>query len=121
MNEGAYVEGVLQKAEALKRVGFWLREPHVRPRVWLQNFEPSEQIAAAAILDSLLYYSDTMMYALLRATYRSLIDLLHESSINLNDAIFTGIEDETPNPSDSGNIFWPESAIPAWHSGGETS
>lgn len=105
MNEGTYVEGVLQKAEALKRVGFWLPEPHVRPRAWLTNFQPTEQIAAAAILDNLLYYSDTMMNALLRATHRSLIDLLQASSVDLNDAIFTRIEDETPNPTDSGNIF----------------
>jgi hypothetical protein len=105
-----YVDAVLGKSEAMKKAGLWLPE-NVRPRAWLENFEEADQMAAAAILDNLLYLSDRMTNALLRATYRNLADELWRSALpggrpgDLDAAIFTRVDGEQPNISDSGNLF----------------
>jgi len=102
-----YVDAVLGKSEAMKKAGLWLPE-NVRPRAWLENFEEADQMAAAAILDNLLYLSDRMTNALLRATYRNLADELWRSALpggrpgDLDAAIFTRVDGEQPNISDSG-------------------
>jgi hypothetical protein len=105
-----YVDAVLAKSEAMKKAGFWAPE-YVRPRAWLDNFDETEQLAAAAILDNLLYYSDRMTNALLRATYQNLHDELSRGMLpsgrvsDLKTALFTRIDGEQPSICDSGNLF----------------
>ncbi|MEQ8994540.1 MAG: hypothetical protein RLO46_22230 [Pseudomonadales bacterium] len=105
--ETEYIERTLRKLETLKLAGILCREPQVRPRAWLNNFPQIHQFPAAVILDALVYYSDAMTTALLSSTYQDLLDIAHANNQAepINNAVITAVEDETPNPSDSGNLF----------------
>ena len=102
-----YIAGVLSRFESFKRTGLIRAEPRVRPRAWLENFEEHEQFAAAALLDTFVYYSDEMTSKLLRASYTNLLDeargLGAEAAVR--SAYVAPIEGEDPNVSDSGNMF----------------
>ena len=109
MDPDTYIEAVLRKAETLKKVDFWVPQPNVRPRAWLNNFEDDEREIAAAIVDSLIYFPEQQTNALLKAGYRDIVDdFAHSGSHGVDfgrNAIFTRVDGEEPNPSDSGNVF----------------
>jgi hypothetical protein len=107
MDESEYIELTLRKVDALKLAGLLCREPQVRPRAWLSNFPDEQKFPAAVLLDTLVYYSDPMTTALLRSTYTDLLDLARSrgEEDELSRAVITAVEDEIPNPSDSGNLF----------------
>jgi hypothetical protein len=105
--EQAFVDAVLAKCEALKNADLWAREPIVRPRAWLDNFDEADRTAAAILLDSFVYFSERSTHRLLvgafeaatrvpRGTPRAL------SAASLDGAVFTPVLGETPNPTDSG-------------------
>lgn len=110
VRDDVYLQAVLQKCDALKRAGLWAAESKVRPLAWLNNFTAEERIAAAVLLDHFVYFSDPVTDRLLLATFRSLRDRSRRGlgglPINLVDtAVFTRVEGEKPNPTDSGNVF----------------
>lgn len=111
MRQDLYVDAVLKKCDALKRAGLWAAEPKVRPKAWLGNFERDEQLTAAVLLDHFVYYSATCVDRLLATGFRNLRDELvaehgyTEAGKLLERAVFTRVESETPNPTDSGNLF----------------
>lgn len=111
MRPDLYIDAVLRKCDALKRSGLWAPEPKVRPRAWLANFQPDEKITAAVLLDHFVYYSAAAVDRLLHTGYQNLCDELvakyggHKARTLLREAIFTRVEGEDPNPTDSGNLF----------------
>jgi hypothetical protein len=111
MREDQYIEAVLTKCNALKRAGFWAAEPKIRPAAWLENFQPAERAIAAVLLDHFVFFSSTAVDKMLVSGYRALRDLLVNArgkatavSI-LKRAIFTAVEGESPNVTDSGKLF----------------
>ncbi len=96
------------------RAQVWLSEQEIRPRAWLDNFEPCDQLVAAVLLDHFCFYADRHTNRLLSAAYNSLLDGLPKGpdapnrdqiARDLSQAIFTRVEGEDPRPTDSGNLF----------------
>jgi len=109
-----FVKEVLARCDALKSAGIWPAEPLVRPRAWLQNFEEPDKPLAALLLEHFNYYNEYLTDRLLVAAYRSLADGMPKGSaaparetllLGLRDAVFTPVEGEEPNRTDSGNLL----------------
>ena len=111
MRSDLYIETVLEKCSALMAAGLWRRLPAVRPRAWLENFDPEDQAAAAVLLDHFTYFASNAVDQMLLSLYRQLRDGListmgTEKAIStLDSAVFTSVEGEDPNVTDSGNLF----------------
>ncbi|HVZ70948.1 MAG TPA: hypothetical protein VHJ20_01120 [Polyangia bacterium] len=108
------VAKVLSKCDTYRKSRLWLPPPEVRPSAWINNFTGPDREVAAILLDHFVYYSDLATNALLRSTYRAIVDEIRLATPasplfgagDLEDtAVFTRVEDEKPNPTDSGNIF----------------
>jgi hypothetical protein len=106
-----YVETVLKKCDLFSACSLWSREPKVRPRAWLNNFEASERPVAAMLLDHFVYFDSEATNCMLASTLRCLAaqvreyrgeDALRQFS---RDAVFTPVLGESPNPTDSGGLF----------------
>lgn len=106
-----YVETVLKKCELFSACSMWSREPHVRPRAWLNNFEEHERPIAAVLLDHFVFFGSEATNYMLASTLRRLTAFVREyrGEENLKrftrDAVFTPVLSETPNPTDSGGLF----------------
>ncbi|MDH0056470.1 phosphoribosyltransferase-like protein [Stutzerimonas stutzeri] len=109
----AHVNEVIAKCEVLKASGLWAREPKLRPRAWIQNFEPKDRPTAAFLLDKFTFYNADLTSKLLIASYHSLGDGMAKSAIaqnlpdilnGLNSARLTPVKGESPNPTDSGYL-----------------
>jgi hypothetical protein len=111
MRSDQYVNAVLDKCTNLQDCGLWAAEPKVRPKAWLSNFTPEERPVAATLLDHFIFYSGQTVDALLAAGFRALRDSAarqHGASFRTvieNQAIFTAVEGEQPNSTDSGHLF----------------
>lgn len=103
MRKDVFLEEVISKCEVLKLSGVWACEPKLRPRAWLDNFDAEDKNIAALLLDRFIYYSDEHTNSLLLAAFHSLGSIdTPEILPKLNDAKFTLVTGETPNPTDSG-------------------
>jgi len=111
MRSDQYIDTVVEKCTALVASGLWCRQPVVRPRAWLNNFEPDDQVVAAVLLDHFTYFANGAVDQMLMSLYRQLRDgLISQMGIEraqetLDRAIFTSVEGEDPNVTDSGNLF----------------
>ncbi len=115
MQADTYINSVLAKCSSLQDSHFWPPEPRIRPRAWLTNFPPDDQLAAAVLLDNFVFYADHLTDRLLRAAMAPVAQLLTgrdktiQASIMHCDqllrlASFTPVEGEAPSPADSGNL-----------------
>lgn len=111
MRDDQYINAVLAKCEVLKETGLWSSEPKIRPAAWLENFELSERVVAAVLLDHFIYFSADAVDQMLVSGYRTLRDVLvqrygkTEAGNVLRRAVYTAVEGETPNVTDSGKLF----------------
>lgn len=114
MLSDAHVNEVIAKCEALKAAGLWAREPKLRPRAWIQNFDSPDRSVAAFLLDKFTFYNADLTSKLLIASYNSLGDgmakAINSPSLptllkGLNSAILTPVKGERPNPTDSGYLI----------------
>lgn len=114
MRDDVLVKEVLAKCEALKQAGFWPPEPQIRPRAWINNFEKEDRAIAAYLLDKFSFYNKKLTDALFVASYNSIGDGLPKGPTApstdtlitaLDNAVFTPVTGEDPNPTDSGNLF----------------
>lgn len=114
MRDDVLVDEVLDKCAALKRAALWAGEPRIRPRAWLNNFDEEDRGVAAALLDRFNFYDAKATDALLVAAYQALGDGLPKGPATpgraqlvaaADDAVFTPVRGEDPNPTDSGNVF----------------
>lgn len=114
MRKDVYVEEVLAKCEALKRSGFWVNEPKIRPRAWIGNFDETDRPIAAVLLDNFTFFSDKLTDRLLVSAFHNLGDgsnkgpnapPLMEILRAISTAKITPVTGETPNPTDSGYLF----------------
>lgn len=114
MLSDAHVNEVIAKCEVLKAAGLWAREPKLRPRAWLQNFDSSDRPTAAFLLDKFTFYNADLTTRLLVASYNSLGDGMAKAITppdlqtllsGLSTAILTPVKGESPNPTDSGYLI----------------
>lgn len=110
MRQDVYTEEVLLKCQAMKICGLWAREPKIRPRAWIANFELEDREIAALLLDNFIYYNAEHTDALLLSAYNSIasIDICKDSDAIkelINNSVFTIVTGENPNDSDSGYHF----------------
>lgn len=112
MRNDVYIEEVLAKCESLKKSGLWAKEPKIRPQAWLNNFEEGDKRIAAVLLDQFTFYNHELTDRLVHAAYHNLGDGRYryfksigsdEVRTALTGAIFSPVEGETPNPTDSGH------------------
>lgn len=114
MRQDVFIKEVVARCEALKYSGFWPSEPTLRPRAWLNNFREEDRFIAAMLLNRFTYYDDSLTDRLLISSYHSLADGLSKGPLapsasdlleKLETAVFTPVEGERPNPTDSGNLL----------------
>ena len=114
MRDDILVKEVLDKCNVLKSSNFWLPEPSIRPRAWIDNFEVKDKGIAAFLLDKFTFYNHMRTNDLLVATYNSIGDGLSKGPLSgtsseliesLSTAVFTLVTGENPNPTDSGHFF----------------
>ncbi|WP_124702883.1 hypothetical protein [Burkholderia cenocepacia] len=109
MRADQYVEVVLAKCEGLRDAGLWHQS--LRPRAWLNNFDESDRPAAAVLLDHFVFFSSNAVDQMLLSSFRQMRDALiavrgKQGALNaLAGAVFTSVEGEEPNVTDSGNLF----------------
>jgi hypothetical protein len=106
-----YVQAVLKKCELFSACSLWSREPQVRPRAWLNNFEETERPVAAVLLDHFVFFGAEATNYMLASTLRRLGAQVRESRGKddldrfTRNAVFTPVLGEDPNPTDSGALF----------------
>lgn len=111
-----FINTVLEQCAALKSAGVWLPEPTIRPRAWLENFEEQERLAAAALLDHFVFFSDRLADLLFEASFDALGRTFWQAAVEpktttaqfralLGEAYITRVEGEKPNPTDSGYLY----------------
>jgi hypothetical protein len=105
-----YEEEVLSKCKVYKACTLWPKEPKIRPKAWLNNFDVADKEIASLLLDCFIYYKSDYVDALLKSAYHSIIDLdidLKSTNIEsfLSSAVFTIITGENPNLTDSGHTI----------------
>ena len=115
MRDDVLVSYVENKCEVLKRSRIWLSEPRMRPSAWLGNFDDCDKQLAAKLLNNFVFCNDQTTNNLLRSSWNSLADGLPKgpsapSKRDLlraieSNAVFTPVEGENPNPTDSGNFI----------------
>ncbi len=114
MRDDILIDVVQQRCMTLKRSGVWAGESKIRPAAWLNNFEVSDRKIAALLLDRFVYCNDQTTDRLLVAAWEALGDGLPKSAVQidhesiakaLSHAVFTPVEGESPNPTDSGNFM----------------
>jgi hypothetical protein len=111
MRSDQYIEVVRAKCDALTRSGLWLPSPKLRPDAWLNNFHGQDKIVAAVLLDHFVFFSSSAVDRMLLSAYRALTDgvsrrLGAQAAHKIfAEAVFTSIEGEDPNVTDSGNLF----------------
>jgi hypothetical protein len=111
MRADRYVEAVIEKCANLRECGMWPSEPQVRPTAWLQNFEESERPVAAVLLEHFIFFSGSAVDRMLLSGFRRLRNQVLQRSGEamrdaiINSAVFTAVEGERPNPTDSGLLF----------------
>ena len=49
MRKDVYINEVLSKCRAMKACGLWTKEPKIRPRAWLDNFDEEDKEIAAIL------------------------------------------------------------------------
>lgn len=115
-NMNSYIDQVLRKCSTMHKARFWVSD--VRERAWINNFSssPREQFFAAWILDHFVFFSDEMVDSLFKTafstmcqTFRGLfsprVNAVAKAEQFLKEAVYTRVEGENPNPTDSGNLF----------------
>jgi len=105
---------VLGKCQTLRLTGMWPSSTKVNPLAWLHNFDAQDRPIASVLLNNFTYYNEDQVNALLLASYNSIGDGLpkgpeapssEELVASLDNAVFTLVTGETPNPTDSGYLF----------------
>ncbi|MEP0175528.1 MAG: hypothetical protein ABJH28_06425 [Paraglaciecola sp.] len=110
MRRDVYINEVLSKCQAMKACGLWTKEPKIRPRAWLDNFDEIDKEIAAILLDNFIYYNAEHTDALLKSAYHSISTVFSEKKDKsvadiLDDFVFTIVTGENPNLTDSGHHF----------------
>lgn len=114
MRNDIIIRDVIDRCEALKRAQLWPSEPRMRPRAWLENFDDNDKIIAASLLDKFTFCNEETVNSLLYTAWHSIGDGLQKgpdapTAVDLisalTNAVFTPIESEDPNRTDSGNLM----------------
>jgi hypothetical protein len=114
LRDDILINVVSERCELLKRSQFWLGEPRIRPNAWLNNFKAEDKKMAALLLDRFVFCNDKSTNSMLMAAWASIGDGMNKSLYHgtpqeivasLNNVVFTPVEGEEPNPTDSGNFM----------------
>ena len=109
-------EFVLTKADFFASIGIWPLKCDLNPELWLQNFTQSELNHALYLLNSFMYFNDTLVHEIFAAAVRTISRLMWQPNDNpttlaqkweefVHTAIVTYVTGENPNPTDSGYTF----------------
>ncbi len=107
---------IIEKCEYFASVGIWPLKSVLAPESWLSNFQQHELNHALYLLNSFMYFSDTLVDEIFAAAVRTLSRLLMTSDDScsslkakwqsfIDSAIVTYTTGERPNPTDSGYQF----------------
>lgn len=110
MRSDQYIAAVVAKTETLTQTGLWSGAPKIKVEGWLRNFEAPDQVTAAVLLDHFVYFSAKAVEVMLRSAYFQMRNRLFAaigaaSEAYFQNAIFTTVEGERPNLTDSGNYM----------------
>lgn len=94
----------------------WPLTSNLNPEAWLENFNPDEKPFAAHLLTKFMYFCDDITNQLFLSAIQDLSARLVSPRMDisglraawqqfLDTAIFTYVEGEKPNPTDSGFLF----------------
>jgi hypothetical protein len=107
---------VMAECDTLVDFGVWPATDELDFRAWLSNFKADEEPFALALLSRFIFYNRRMANALFASAVRHLANELRQQGEAaadfqkrwrsfVNGAIFTYVEGESPNPTDSGFAF----------------
>jgi len=107
---------IIEKCEYFASVGIWPPKNIIDPESWLDNFNRSEQNHAIYLLNFFMYFSDIFINEIFLSSMRTLsrsvmtdqddcTTLKRNWQYFIDNAVFTFITGEIPNPSDSGHLF----------------
>lgn len=105
MEDAQYIARVLKNVDAYVAAGLWSRPPKLNPRAWINNFEQDEKAVAAAILDRLSFFSPPSVDYLLLGAIKRWKSRPEGGFPDPSTLVWTRVEGEEPNPTDSGFIF----------------
>jgi hypothetical protein len=115
MREDVYIEEVISKCEAFKKANIWPTEQILKPRTWLNNFDNnSDKYIAAVLLNHFIFYNEQLTNRLLKSSFESICDGYPKGPNSLSpnilldalkNAVYTLVEGERPNVTDSGYIM----------------
>lgn len=106
-----YIDAVLRKCELFCSCSLWPREPQIRPRAWLNNFEEHERPVAAVLMDHFVFFGGVATDQLLSHSLRRIAAAVRQHrgrgglETYLRNVVFTPVLGEDPNPTDSGQLF----------------
>jgi hypothetical protein len=99
------------RSRFFERAGIWPRTK-VQPAKWLDNFNAENLVHASVIVDSLCYFNLALCEAMFEAALHSLSSNFIKTANAaqawnefLQNVAITNVEGDSPNPSDSGNVF----------------
>lgn len=114
MRNDTIIEQVIKRCDSLRKSGLWPNEQKLNPRRWLNNFEAEDRHIAALLLEHFEYFNATHSIRLLKAGFHELVNR-HAISLKespscareklLRNAIYTPVQGERANISDSGNYL----------------
>ena len=104
---------VLSKCHYFRQIGLWPRKSELDFEGWLQNFMPVEREYAITLLNSFVYFPDSLNQQLFQACFHAISSSICRSNTNFKEAkyrwskflensIITRVTGEVPNDTDSG-------------------
>lgn len=109
IRRSSYISEVKKKCESFKSAGFWPSEPTIRTTAWLDNFtSEDDKFYACRLLDNFVFFNKDLSNKLLSASFSALPDVLRNSGCTtrfvdlLKNCVFTAVNGEDPNVTDSG-------------------
>ena len=107
---------VLKKAGLFTDFHLWPTRDKMDPQGWLGNFTDEELPYAVVLLDSFLFYSESLVEALFLSAVQAISAEVADKATSIGHAQalwssflarlrVTLVEGETPNPTDSGHLF----------------
>lgn len=114
----SYLKRIEAKIESLVESGIWPNNDpgKLYPTQWFNNFDESERVLAAALIDIFVYVPNSHVIQALHSSIKMLFQKFGENSLSIDDrkrdieekldkTVFVPVEGEHPNPTDSGNYI----------------
>lgn len=108
------VDYVIHKCDVMTKARLWPSVQKLRSRAWINNFDQEDKYFAALLLDNFIFCNEQTVDSFLVSSWQSVGDAIPKGPHSpksqelidaLDNVIFTPVEGEKPNRTDSGNLM----------------